>query len=124
MAAKVINMKRLVNFPLDGGDFLTIEVDEPESTDPLVRASREDGVVARAQITFESAVEKIKPAAAVIIQKLRSLHDSPDEIGVEFGLKLTAEAGAVVAAAGVEANYKVTLKWQKADPVKEIKANA
>jgi len=34
-------------------------------------------------------------------------------VEVEFGLKMSAEAGAVVAAAGAEANYKVTLTWKR-----------
>ena len=106
-------MKRLIEFPLEDATSLIVEVDEPESTDPLVRAARPSEVVTRVQQTFEEALDKVKPAASIIIQKLRSLHDSPDEIEVEFGLKLTAEAGAVVASAGVEANYKITLKWQK-----------
>ncbi len=31
---------------------------------------------------------------------------------MEFGLKLSAEAGAFVASVGGEAHYKVTLKWR------------
>jgi len=34
------------------------------------------------------------PAAQTIIQKLRALHDPPDETEVEFGRKLNARAGA------------------------------
>jgi hypothetical protein len=45
--------------------------------------------------------------------ELRALHDPPDEIEVEFGLKMSAEAGAVVAATGLEANYRVTLTWRR-----------
>jgi hypothetical protein len=37
----------------------------------------------------------------------------PNEIKVEFELKLSTEAGAIVAASGIEANYKVTLKWKR-----------
>jgi hypothetical protein len=120
-------MKKLVEFPLEDGTCLTVEVDEPDSPDSLVRASRDNELIVHAQQSFESAIDRVKPAASIIIQKLRSLHDSPDEIDVEFGLKLTATAGAVVAAAGLEANYKVTLKWQKTDLEKnkpEAKANA
>jgi len=72
--------------------------------------------------TFEQALDKIKPAASVIISRLRGLADPPDEIEVEFGLTLNAEAGAFVAAAGAEANYTVTLTWkreQKARPGKK-----
>jgi hypothetical protein len=36
-----------------------------------------------------------------------------DEMAVEFGIKLNAGAGAFIASTGVEANYKVPLKWAR-----------
>lgn len=106
-------MKQLIEFPLASGGFIVIEVDEAEGG--IVRATRPGEIVAKATETFENTLEKIKPAASAIIAKLRGLCDPPDEMEVEFGLKLSAEAGVVVAAAGAEANYKVTLKWGKSD---------
>ena len=112
-------MKRLVEFPLQEGGTLLVEVDEPEgyaettTRGGVVKASRPSEIADKAKDTFEDALDKIKPAAQSIIGKLRELHDAPDEIGVEFGIKLSAEAGAFIASAGVEANYKVTLKWTK-----------
>jgi len=107
-------MKRLVEFPLEDGSSMLVEVDEPEPEGGVVRAARPGEIVARSQQTFEQALEKVKPAAGLVIQKLRSLSDPPDEIDVEFGLKLSAEAGAaLLAAAGVEANYRITLRWKK-----------
>jgi len=106
-------MKRLVEFPLEDGGSIWVEVEAPEEAG-MVKAGRGvKGVSERARQTFEEALEKVRPAAQVIIQKFRDLSDSPDEIGVEFGLKMSAEAGAFVAAAGVEANYKVTLTWKR-----------
>lgn len=67
----------------------------------------------KAHQTFEAALDKIRPAAQTIIQKPRALHDPSDEIEVEFGLKLSAQAGAFIAAAGTEANYKITLTWKR-----------
>ena len=81
--------------------------------DKVVKASRAVGVVKKASQTFQSALDKIRPAASIIITKLRDLTDPPDEIEVEFGLTLNAEAGAVVALAGAEANYTVTLTWKR-----------
>lgn len=107
-------MKRLIEFPLEDGTSILVEIDEPEPEGGVVRAARPGEVVARAQQTFSEALDKVKPAASTIIQKLRGLSDPPDEIEVEFGLKLSAEAGAFVAAAGIDANYTVTLKWRKA----------
>ncbi|MFQ6102584.1 MAG: CU044_2847 family protein [Anaerolineae bacterium] len=104
-------MKRLVEFPLEDGGSILVEVEEAERPG-MVPAAAAKGVPEKAQQTFEAALEKVRPAAAVIIKKLRALHDPPDEIEVEFGLKMSAEAGAFVAAAGAEANYKVTLTWK------------
>ena len=110
-------MKRLIEFPLEDSegsdDYIVVEVDESE-LEPIVElAARDPGQVAkRARQTFETALERIKPAAGAIIAKLRGLGDPPDEVSVEFGLKMTAQAGAVVAAAGAEANYTITLKWR------------
>jgi hypothetical protein len=56
---------------------------------------------------------RIKPAATAIISKLRELNQPPDTIGVEFGIKLSAGAGAILASAGAEANFKVTLTWKR-----------
>lgn len=105
-------MKRLVEFPLEDGASMLVEVEEPEQGG-VVKASRSDGVIDKAHQTLEKSLEKVKPAAQVVIQKLRELHEVPDEIQVSFGLKLSAEAGAVLTSGGIEANYTVTLKWVK-----------
>lgn len=105
-------MKRYVEFPLEGSGAILVEVDEPETGGP-VRAGRETDVPERARLTFEQALATVRPAAETIIGRLRDLADSPDQIGVEFGLKLNGTAGAIIASAGVEANYKVTLTWKR-----------
>lgn len=105
-------MKRLVEFPLEDGTTMLVEIDELEQGG-LVKASRSDDVITKAHQTLEKSLEKVKPAAQFVIQKLRELHETPDEVQVSFGLKLSAEAGAVLASGGVEANYTVTLKWVK-----------
>jgi hypothetical protein len=107
-------MKQLIEFPLEDGGHILVEVYEDDAQSSIVRASLDvDETIKKAQQTFESAMDKVKPAASAVIAKIRSLHDVPDEVEVQFGLKLNAEAGAIVASAGVEANYTVTLKWKK-----------
>jgi hypothetical protein len=106
-------MKHLIEFPLQEGGTILVEVEQFEPEEGEVLATRPGEVVATAAQTFEHALEKLKPAANTIVAKLRGLSDPPDEIEVEFGLKLSAEVGAVVASAGAEANYKVTLNWKR-----------
>lgn len=106
-------MKRLIEFLQEDGTELVIEVDEPVPDGGVVRAARPGDVVQRASQTFEAALSRIKPMASGIVTTLQDLAQSPDEIQVEFGVKLSASAGAVLAAAGVEGNYKVTVIWKK-----------
>ena len=106
-------MKRLIEFPLEEGGSVWVEVDEPEPPGGVVRAARPTEMMTKASQTFEEALDRIRPAADVLIAKLRGLSDPPDEMAVQFGLKLSAEAGAVVAAASAEANYTVTLTWKR-----------
>lgn len=108
-------MLRLVEFPLENGSSILVEVDVLDTEEGILKTSRNGEVITKAHKKFEEVMEKVKPAASVIIAKLRSLHDSPDEIEVQFGLKLSADAGAFVASAGIEANYAVTLRWKKED---------
>lgn len=106
-------MKRLVEFPLEEGGVILVEVEAPEETGMVPAAREERGVPERARQTFESAWEKVRPAASAIVGKLRALHDPPDKVEVTFGLKMNGEAGVILAAAGVEANFKVTLTWRR-----------
>ena len=55
-------------------------------------------VVERAQTSFEDALENAQPIASGLISRLRNIADSPDEVQVEFGLSLSAQAGTVLAA--------------------------
>ncbi|MCX8066212.1 MAG: hypothetical protein N3B68_00035 [Anaerolineae bacterium] len=105
-------MRRLVEFPLKDGTSVWVEVEEVEGPG-MVPAARGEGVPERARQTFEAALERVRPLAEAVICKLRTLADPPDEMKVEFGLKLNAEAGAILAAAGTEAHYTVTLTWKR-----------
>ncbi|HEY3135426.1 MAG TPA: CU044_2847 family protein [Blastocatellia bacterium] len=108
-------MKRLVEFPLDDGTAIIVEVDSAEPATARVRGASPIEVAEKAKQTFESSLERIKPVAAAIIAKLRELGDQPQEIGVEFGIKLSAAAGVVLASTGMEANFKVSLTWKRSN---------
>jgi hypothetical protein len=104
-------VKRIVEFPLESGGFVLVEVDEPAPTDD--RISLGDEVTQKARQTFESTLEKVKPVANAIMTKVRSLNEPADEVEVKFGIKMSAELGAVIASGSAEVNYELTLKWQR-----------
>ncbi len=102
-------MKRLVEFPLEEGGSIIIEVDEPER-EGITRAGRGDTII-KAKETLEGALNHILPATKSIVEKLRSIGNSPNEIEIGFGVKLTTDAKAIIASAGAEANFDVTMRW-------------
>jgi hypothetical protein len=49
--------------------------------------------------------------AEVLLAELKELSAKPSELAVEFGIKLSVEAGVIIAKTAVEGNCKITLKW-------------
>ncbi len=106
-------MKRLVEFPLDQGGSVVVEVDVP-SAGPAVRGVGGDrgALVDKADRTFEQATAAVIPVARSLIGQLRSIENPPDEIGIEFGIQLSAQTGAFIASVGAEANFKMHMMWR------------
>lgn len=107
-------MKRMIEVPLESGGSMLMEVELDESEQQgMVPAARPGEMAAKAKQTFEEALEQIKPAADIVIEKLRGMSARPEEMEVTFGLKMSAEAGAFIASASTEANFKVLLRWNR-----------
>jgi predicted RNase H-like HicB family nuclease len=102
-------MKHLVEFPLEEGGSIVVEVDEPESAG-TIRAARGDTIV-KAKETLEEALNNVLPVTKSLVEKLRSIGNKPDEIEVTFGVSLNTAVGAVIASVSAEANFSVTLHW-------------
>ena len=107
-------MSRLALFNLDDGSSFTAEVELEEDAQGTMRGgSAPAEVIAKSGESFQSALRNVNLAAQAVIDGLRSLPKPPDELTVEFGVKLSAEAGAVIAKASTEANFSISLKWMK-----------
>jgi hypothetical protein len=110
-------MKRLVEFPSEGGEMIFVEVEELVPGGGTRRGLFPSAVVERAQTSFEDALDRARLMANSLVEKLGDIADSagrtPNEVQVEFGIVLSAEAGAVLAAASAGANFKVTTTWKK-----------
>ena len=99
-------MPEFVRFPLaDGGSVLV----EMEVEPGLERASAPSGVLRKATTTFEHALGEVRAAAGAALAQFRGL--GPDEVELKFGVKLDAQAGAVIARTGLQGQFEVKLKW-------------
>lgn len=110
---KSIVTKKLVEYKLEQGGTVLIEVEETEEERGRVPVARKLEMPEEATKEFEKALDEIRPVVDTIVQKLKDLSSKPDNIGVEFGIKMNTQAGAIIAATGVEANFKITLSWNK-----------
>jgi hypothetical protein len=39
--------------------------------------------------------------------------DPPDEVGIEFGVQLSAQTGAFIASVAAQANFRVSVTWRR-----------
>ncbi|WP_307801214.1 CU044_2847 family protein [Actinomadura violacea] len=101
-------MNELVRWRTEHG---TIVV-ETDSTEPGMRSvARGDGLVHDAGAKFEDAFQHVRDAAEAALAALRGGDLNPDAVELEFGVKLNAVAGAVIAKTSVEGHLKVKLTW-------------
>jgi hypothetical protein len=105
-------MRGLIEVPLEGGGSLCVEVDE-ELEPGVVRVGRPGEIAATARQTLEASLDQLKPMATAVIDRLRMIKYPPHQVNVEFGIKLTAQAGVVIAASTGEANLTVRLCWDR-----------
>lgn len=106
-------MNELMRWESDEGP-VVVEVD---SKDPGFRsvARGDGGEVHDVQGRFESALDNVRGAAVSALHTFRTTALDPDQIELEFGVKLSAVAGAVIAKTAAEGHLTVKLTWSRGD---------
>jgi len=89
--------KILIDFPSDGG---LIEV-----------TSKPEALAERSASAIDAAMDTIHDFADRVQYTINGLLVRPKEVDVEFGIKLDAEVGALIAKTRMEAHIVVTLRW-------------
>ncbi|MFD1934371.1 MULTISPECIES: CU044_2847 family protein [Nonomuraea] len=97
-----------MRMPLEGGGALYVEV--PDRSQGTRRVSRTGEVIEASVESLEAALRPIRDAAAATLAAFRE--SSPDEVELEFSVKLNAEAGAMIAKTCVEGHIQVRLSWK------------
>jgi Trypsin-co-occurring domain 1 len=106
-------MTDLIQFELEDGSSVLIET-EGIPARPVTRGGRATEMISKADETFEHALGRIVPTSAAMIQRFRGMATQPDEIEIEFGVKISAEAGAIIAKTSGEANFRIAVRWKRA----------
>ncbi|NML52555.1 hypothetical protein HHL19_17970 [Streptomyces sp. R302] len=104
-----------VEVPLEDSGGETVRVQIREVDEALVRVGRGGRSIARAERSFGQMLDTVRPVAESFVGRFRELANAPDEITLEFGVSLSAEADVVIASTATAANFSVSLTWTKPD---------
>lgn len=107
-------MDGLVQFTTDGGAHVVLaDVDDDGSGARLVSRGEGPALAAR---TFEASLGPVRTAAESALRVFRDGDLAPDSVEIEFGVRMTAEAGAVIVKGSGEGHLLVRLSWSPAGP--------
>jgi len=101
-------------FPVEAGAHSVVVEVEDRDTGRLQRIAGGGEELVRATRSFEAALAVVKPVVGAISNLLRDV--APDEAEVELGVKLSAQAGAILTKVGGDAHIVLTLKWKRMAP--------
>ncbi|MFC5822279.1 CU044_2847 family protein [Nonomuraea insulae] len=101
-------MSKVVRYTTNDGAELLVEVEDDAYG--TARISRGDGIIDAGK-HLEEVLEKTLTTVKPVVDAVRKL--APDAHEIEFGLKLNAEAGVLVAKTAMEGHFTVKLTWNK-----------
>ena len=101
-------MTEIVQFETGHGPVFVEVAEDSIGTERIAR--NEDGVL-QAETRLDEALQVARPAIRAVLDTLREL--APEEHVVEFGIKLNAEAGVVVAKSAAEGHFTVRITWRR-----------
>jgi Trypsin-co-occurring domain 1 len=108
-----VPVPEVMRIPLNDKESVLVEVDPVPG---LERAGRTADMLRDASQSLENALVQVRDAAAAAVARFMEMPRRPDELELKFGIKLDAQAGAVIARTGVSGHFEVKLKWNAEQP--------
>ncbi|MFE2988624.1 CU044_2847 family protein [Streptomyces sp. NPDC059262] len=107
-------MPELTQLALEDGEIILLEEvgASPESGGP-VKAGRVGDAVRELPRTLQEALTPVRGLAQAVQDQLRGT--GPHTVEVEFGVNLSAKAGAVITASEASAHLKLRMVWERAE---------
>jgi hypothetical protein len=110
-------MDTLTEFKTEDGALVVVE---SADTRPGARNVSRGGGPTQAARTFEASLDGVRAAAESALRVFRDGSLRPDSVELEFGVKLSAEAGAVIAKGTAEGHLVVKLSWSPGTVESEV----
>lgn len=102
-------MTEVLRYEVGSGTVL-VEVDE-NSYGVDHPARNEQGILDVGR-RLEDALASVRPAAAAAAEAMREL--APEQLEIEFGVKLAGDAGAIIARNSAEGHFILRMSWSAA----------
>ncbi|GGZ60806.1 hypothetical protein GCM10010387_63110 [Streptomyces inusitatus] len=95
------------------GERVAVEV--PSGSSGIVRAARPGEIAGTAARSLAESLDQVRAAAALLLDRMTTMPSPPDTVEVELGVKINAEAGAIIAKTAAEGNFTVRLTWERGE---------
>jgi Trypsin-co-occurring domain 1 len=96
-------------FPTDDGKVLIYQI--PDDLGPDASIGRTEEAIP-GRLPFTEAIRlAVRPIAKSFLEVVNELEAKPDDLSVEFGMRIHYRAGAIVSSELEGAHFKVTLRW-------------
>jgi len=100
-------------FTINPNDPVLVEFETKRGTQKTARGT--DDLPEKSEKALEKSMNTIHNMADRMVNAVSDLKLKPSSFELAFGIKLTAETGALIAKAGGEANFNVKLTWNNQD---------
>ncbi|MFJ1961842.1 CU044_2847 family protein [Streptomyces massasporeus] len=101
----------LARIPLDGGGSVLFEV--ADVGEGPVKVGRLGETIRDLPRTMQESLQSVTQLAQAALLQLRQA--TPDEVTIEFGVDMAAEAGAVITKTAAGCHLNVTVTWRGSD---------
>jgi hypothetical protein len=100
---------RLLEVSLGSGQKVIVETEDSRASSGAVAG----GATIKLKQSFTEIVEQMAGLIEPLHESITRRAANADELKVEFGFKLSADVGVVIAKTQSEGNFSVTLTWKK-----------
>ncbi|CDR10607.1 CU044_2847 family protein [Streptomyces iranensis] len=101
-------MQDMARVPLEGGGYILF--DGAQEHEGPVKAGRVGDTLHDMPHTLRESLAPVRETARTVLEELRQA--GPEEVEVEFGVNVSAKAGAVIAKGDIAVHLKVRLLWK------------
>lgn len=112
-------MRKMLEVTVNDGSKIYIEMLNSEINNEndcvFVPASSGEEIIKKTINQLGNSLSSIGVFSNMVIEKIRDINICPDEIEVDFSVKIAADACVIISTVSSEANLVIKMKWKNSD---------